>query len=114
MSERRLILVDSVCKAMAEELTKDSGEGGWDVFDIRCFLDAHLGIFKTPREFDDPRAKPADYLALLVAEMEDYKRHARMLADAFQDLYNEAGNLPEVKAAYSSVDDIIRMHKGQR
>ena len=46
-------------------------------------------------------------IELMAAERDDAMRAAAKIANAFQDLYNDYGEIPEIKAAYKKVERLI-------
>lgn len=57
--------------------------------------------------------KLANYdVALIASERDDAIRHAAKIANAFQDLHNDYGEIPEIKAAYKKVELLISDYAG--
>lgn len=51
-------------------------------------------------------------VALAEQERDDAVRNAAKIANTFKDLYNEVGEVPEIKAAYKNVETLIEMYAG--
>lgn len=51
-------------------------------------------------------------IEIMASERDDAIRAAAKIANAFQDLYNDFGEVPEIKAAYSKVERLISDYAG--
>ena len=52
-----------------------------------------------------------DQLLYMQAELHAIKRHATMMAEALQKIYDGIGEMPEVSEAYHNVEEIITVYK---
>ena len=51
-------------------------------------------------------------IELMASERDDAIRAAAKIANAFQDLHNDYGEIPEIKAAYNKVEHLISDYAG--
>lgn len=51
-------------------------------------------------------------IEIMASERDDAIRAAAKIANAFQDLYNDLGEVPKIKEAYKSVEHLISEYAG--
>lgn len=51
-------------------------------------------------------------IEIMASERDDAMRAAAKIANAFQDLHNDYGEIPEIKAAYKKVAHLISDYAG--
>jgi hypothetical protein len=54
----------------------------------------------------------ADRVRLLECELEDAKRNAGTIGAAFRDVFNDVGELQQVRERFDSVQHLIQMYEG--
>tara|TARA_R110002072_G_scaffold21764_6_gene76796 strand:+ start:1353 stop:1541 length:189 start_codon:yes stop_codon:yes gene_type:complete len=51
-------------------------------------------------------------IAMALSEKDDAIRAAANLANALRDIYNDLGEMPQIKAAFTSVENLVSEYSG--